>query len=95
MVQRHSGARDDDGQWSNYILRGLLVGQHRDDVAFKQLLNQVERIDDLADLRDAAVAKRVKAAMSNCTMRSLLRLRKNARIIAATLSPSATRIGTS
>ena len=33
--------------------------------------------------------------MSNCTIRWLLRLRKNTRICAATLSPSATMIGTS
>src|ERR1700694_2452315 len=41
-------------------LVGFLVGQIRDDVAFEHLLNQIERIHDLADLRDTAVAKGVK-----------------------------------
>src|SRR5437879_9138107 len=41
-------------------LAGSGVGQNRADVAFKQLLNQIEGIHDLADLRDTAVAKRVK-----------------------------------
>ena len=36
------------------------LGQHRGDVAFQHLLHQVEGIDDLADLRDAAVAKGVE-----------------------------------
>src|SRR5260370_35872372 len=41
-------------------LAGFGVGQNRADVAFKQLLDQIEGIHDLADLRDTAVAKRVK-----------------------------------
>src|ERR1035437_148214 len=39
---------------------GLAFSQNRGDVAFKHLLNQIEGIHDLADLRDVAVAKRVK-----------------------------------
>src|SRR6266851_8803539 len=42
-------------------LAGSGVSQNGADVAFKQLLNQIEGIHDLADLRDTAVAKRVKS----------------------------------
>src|ERR1700694_2353989 len=41
-------------------LVGFLVGQIRDDIPFEHLLNQIERIHDLADLGDATVAKGVK-----------------------------------
>ena len=37
------------------------AGQIRDDVAFQHLLNQVERIHDLANLRDAAVTKGIES----------------------------------
>jgi len=45
---------------SRLDLAGLVVGQVGSDVAFEQLLNQIEGIHHLADLRDTAVAKRVK-----------------------------------
>src|SRR4030088_80219 len=38
----------------------LPAGQHRRDVALQHLLHQVEGVDDLADLRNAAVAKGVE-----------------------------------
>ena len=37
------------------------AGQIRDDVALQHLLNQVERIHDLANLRDAAVTKGIES----------------------------------
>src|SRR5216683_4343980 len=39
----------------------LAAGQHRGDVAFEHLLDQVEGVDDLPDLRDAAVAQRIES----------------------------------
>ena len=38
----------------------LALGQHRADVTFQHLLHQIEGIEDLADLRDPAVAQGVK-----------------------------------
>ena len=37
------------------------AGQDRGDIAFEQLLDQIEGIDDFPDLADLAVAQRVEA----------------------------------
>ena len=72
-----------------------LAGQHSRDVTLQHLLHQIEGIQDFADLADPAVAQGVKGGEVELQDRLFRRLRKKTRSSAATLSPSATRIGRS
>jgi len=80
--------------WRRLCLVGVACRQDRGDVAFKHLRDQVECIHDFANPRDAAIAKGIERRDVELHD-AVVAARKNARMFAATWSPSAIRIGIS